>query len=231
MKIISFFADKKIGDYGQPAPMKSFIPQWYKDSEAMWLDKDTGEMAAGLKKCIPVLDALVSGYTLTLPYDVYISIVKESGDFKISWNLPEGVDSFIDERPVELGATMPRPAGHYPNHMVWHGQWGIKTPRGWSVLITHPLNRFDLPFTTYSAIMDSDKFSAPGNIPFFIKEGFEGVIPAGTPIAQILPIKRAKWVMNKNNPGLVNLIHEQGELVRKPDTTYKKKLWVRKDYS
>jgi hypothetical protein len=230
MKIISFFANKEQGEYGQPAPMKSFVPEWYKDSESTFLDKDSGEMIAGLKKCVPVLDGLVSGYAITLPHDVYVSR-SESGELKLSWNLPDGVEDFIAERPVELGAKMPRPAGHYPNHMVWKGVWGVKTPKNWSLLVVHPLNRFDLPFTTYSAIMDSDKFSAPGNIPFFIKENFEGLIPAGTPVAQLIPIKRERWVMNKNNKGLLNLLHEQGEIVRQPETTYKKKMWVRKEYS
>jgi hypothetical protein len=32
-----------------------------------------------------------------------------------------------------------------------------------------------------------------GNIPFFIKEGFSGVIPKGTPIAQVIPFKRESW--------------------------------------
>ena len=230
MKIISFFSNKEQGDYGQPGPMKSFVPTWYKESESTFLDSETGEMSAGLKKCVPVLDALISGYALTLPYDVYVS-KSESGDVKLAWNRPEGTDDFIAERPTSLGAKMPRPAGHYPNHMVWKGVWGVKMPRGWSLLVTHPLNRFDLPFTTYSAIIDSDKFFAPGNIPFFIKENFEGVIPAGTPIAQLIPIKRSKWMMNKNNSGLLNTLHTQGEMVREPETTYKKVLWVRKDYS
>ena len=31
------------------------------------------------------------------------------------------------------------------------------------------------------------------NFPFFIKEGFTGLIPYGTPIVQIIPFKRDDW--------------------------------------
>jgi hypothetical protein len=44
-----------------------------------------------------------------------------------------------------------------------------------------------------AGIVDSDKYHGAGNIPFFLKEEFEGLIPKGTPYAQIIPIKRAEW--------------------------------------
>ncbi len=34
---------------------------------------------------------------------------------------------------------------------------------------------------------DSDGWVTPGNIPFFLKEDFEGVILKNTPVAQIFP--------------------------------------------
>lgn len=227
LKKISFFSDKKYNNLGQPIAMKSLVPEWYKLSESSY--GDDPEQSPGLKKCVPFLDAMVSGYALTLPYDIFISN-SESGDIKISWNAPEEIPTFVMERPKESGALMPRPAGHHPNHMVWAGFWGWKAPKGYSVLVTHPLNRFDLPFTTSSGIVDSDKFFASGNIPFFIKEGFNGVIPAGTPVAQLIPIKRSSWIMDKNNQGLVNKEHEHGLMVREPGASYKKISWIRKEY-
>lgn len=227
LKKISFFSDKKYRGIGQPLPMKSFIPEWYRLSENVYeLD---GEESPGLKKCIPFLDSMIAGYALTLPYDIFISQNAE-GDLRVSWNPPDELPAFVAERPKESGAQMPRPAGHYPNHMVWTGFWGWKAPKGYSVLVTHPLNRFDLPFTTSSGIVDSDKFFASGNIPFFIKQGFNGVIPAGTPIAQLIPIKRNTWIMDKNNQGLLNKEHEHGLRARNPETSYKKIDWIRKEY-
>lgn len=229
LKKISFFSSKEYRNFGQPKPMKDFVPEWYRLAETTYVASGDQEESPGLKKCVPFLDALLSGYAITTPYDIYVSKT-ENGDLKLGWNLPQGLKEFIAERPKETGATMPRPAGHLPNHLVWVGFWGVKAPRGYSILVTHPLNRFDLPFTTMSGLMDSDKFFASGNIPFFIKEGFEGVIPAGTPVAQLIPVKRDSWIMDKNNQGLMNFEHLHGEGARNPETSYKKTQWVRKEY-
>lgn len=229
MKFIRFFSDPEYDFLGQPEPMKNFIPEWYRKAEATWTD-DNGEVNMGLKKCMPYLDTLISGYAITTPADFYVA-ENEDGSLKISWDGPESLGSFIMERPAVLGATMPRPAGHHPNHLVWSGVWGMKTPKGYSLLLTHPLNRFDLPFTTTSGIVDSDEFFGNGNIPFFMKAGFTGVIPKGTPIAQLIPIKRAKWKMIQNDQGLLRGHGIQSHLVRQPDTLYKRIMWHKKEFN
>jgi hypothetical protein len=228
MKIIRFFTHPKNGDLGKPVLAKRLIPNWYKESEATIPENDG--VGPGLKTCIPFLDAMISGYFLVSPFDVFIS-KDSSGNLKITWNSPEPFQHFIAERPKELGEKMPRPAGHYPNHLAFDGNWGFRTPRGWSILVTHPLNRHDLPWTITSGIMDSDKYSTGGNIPFFIKEDFVGMIPAGTPFAQLIPIKRASWKSINNDQGLLYLQNLQGETVRTPGKSYKKFFWVRKDYN
>jgi hypothetical protein len=234
MKLIHFFSHKKNLDLGQPSPAKGYIPEWYRAAESTYLESN-GQEAAGLKKCAPYLDAMVSGYVVTTPVDIFVTeeIVEGEAEpqLKMSWNGPPSLDQFVKERPQDLGKTMPRPVGHHPNHLVWAGYWGMKTPRGWSLLVTHPLNRDDLPFRTTSGIIDSDEFYASGNIPFFMQKGFTGVIPEGTPIAQIIPIKRASWKMIPNNQGLVDFDVIHGKLARNPETLYKKSMWHRKEYN
>jgi hypothetical protein len=228
MKFIHFFSDPSNRDLGKPVPIKQVLPKWYKESETTFTAPD-GSEASGLKKCVPFLDAMMSGYTLVLPVDIFVS-ESSSGEVQIRWNSPEEFQEFVGQRPFESGEKIPRPAGHHPNHLAWKGTWGIKTPRGWSVLVTHPLNRFDLPFTTTSGIIDSDKYSTSGNLPFFIKQGFTGVIPAGTPIAQLIPIKRSSWTAVGNNKGLQYLEPIQGHAVRQLGNSYKKYFWERKSY-
>jgi hypothetical protein len=231
MKIFKVFSRPGLRDWGKPQAAKGLVPDWYRQSENTYVnDNDpSNKENAGLKKCVPFLDALVSGYFLTIPVDIYVTR-GEDGNPRFSWNGPENLKSFIDERSKKLGAIMPRPAGHYPNHLVFSGYWGWKTPRGWSSLVVHPLNRYDLPFTISSAIVDSDDFNAPGNIPFFLKDGFEGIIPAGTPFAQIIPIKRSSWMLVDDTTGMSDTESIQGTLVRQPETLYKKIFWRKKDY-
>jgi len=228
MKIIRFFTGKEYSELGKPVLAKRLIPMWYKDSESTTIDN--GIEGPGLKKCVPFLDAMISGYFLVTPVDVFVS-KDEEGNLKIGWNSPDSFEHFIQERTKDLGEKMPRPAGHYPNHLAFNGNWGFKTPRGWSLLITHPLNRHDLPWTITSGIMDTDKYSTSGNLPFFIKEDFVGMIPAGTPFAQLIPIKRASWKSINNDQGIAYLQMLQGSTVRSPGKSYKKNFWVRKDYN
>jgi hypothetical protein len=229
MKIIRFFSKKEFVGLGQPLPAKKFIPQWYKDSEMVLTDKD-GNESPGLKRCIPFLDSMLSGYMFVTPFDIFVG-KKEDGTLSITWNGPESFNGFIAERTKDLGEKMPRPPGHWPTHLAFRITWGVKTPRGWSLLVTTPFNRHDLPWTLTSGIMDADKYSTSGNLPFFMKEGFTGMIPAGTPVAQLIPIKRASWNFIMNDEGIRYLDDLQGATVRTPGKSYKKLFWQRKDYS
>jgi len=211
MKKITFISDTRYPQEWliEPQPASNFIPDWYRNGEMFWDKKNLSleiesdiSKVAGLKACIPFLDGLSSGYMLTTwaaievtrndenVLDWHYLDIDEKGKYYVSskdYNM-------IERRPDIMGATIPRPAGHAFAHMSWKSRWGIKVPRGWSVIFTHPLNHFELPFTTVSAIMDSDRFSARGNAPFFIKEGFTGIIPKNTPYAQIIPVKRSSWM-------------------------------------
>ena len=43
------------------------------------------------------------------------------------------------------------------------------------------------------AIVDSDVSVHDLTVPMWIKEGFEGVVPKGTPLVQVTPFKRVDW--------------------------------------
>lgn len=229
MKIIRFFSRKEYEGLGQPQPAKKFLPEWYKKLENTFID-DNGIEHPGSKRCVPFLDSMLSGYMMVTPVDIFISH-NEDGTVNIRWNSPETFIDMISERDKRSGENIPRPEGHYPNHLAFRGTWGMKTPKGWSLLVTPPLNRHDLPWTPTSGIMDSDRYSTSGNIPFFLKKNAPAMIPAGTPIAQLIPIKRASWKSIGNDQGMVYLDYLQGALIRStPDKSYKKLFWVRKEY-
>jgi hypothetical protein len=51
-------------------------------------------------------------------------------------------------------------------------------------------------FTILPGIVDTDEYYAPINFPMVINDpAFEGMIPKGTPIAQVIPFKREQWTM------------------------------------
>lgn len=240
MKLIKFFCEDTEHVLGKPVAAKVDLPQWYKDGETYYAsDEDhqcdsptcrhKGNKSAGLKTCMPVFDVLTSGYFLVTPFDIYVGR-KDNGDLEVRWNGPDSWSGFIRERDKRSGETIPRPAGHMPNHLVWSNRWGWQTPRGYSIIVTHPFNRYDLPFTTMSGFMDSDRVFVNGNVPFFIKEDFYGLIPAGTPYAQLIPVKRRSWksIIDQSK---VDLIKKQTQQLSKTKKYYKKFLWVKKEYS
>jgi hypothetical protein len=62
-------------------------------------------------------------------------------------------------------------------------------------MFVQPMHRESV-FTILPGIVDTDEYYAPVNFPMVINNPeFEGLIPKGTPIAQVIPFKRESWSM------------------------------------
>jgi hypothetical protein len=217
LKVIKFVPEPGFENLLAPTPIKNHIPEWYKNAEIY-----DNEGIEGLKTCMPFLDAMVSGYALTTWEDLIIIQQDETVSM-------EDIGSMVNERFSSVGSTIPRPHEYLNNHFAWSGKWGIKVPDGYSIIITHPFNRLDLPFTTVSGIIDSDTWIPAGNIPFFLQKGFNGLIPKGTPFAHVFPYKRESWqmeVLGAFEPDKFFSEIKNGSI----KGYYKKKFWKRKDY-
>lgn len=222
-----------------PLSAKSFIPEWFRKTPLFVGENSSStnstfeamrhkDKQATYKLCIPFIDAMTSGYIITLPASIYVYQEKNefTGEYhpilkwEVTWQL-------ADKQENSVATNMPLPYKHSQAVFRWYTNWTIQTPVGYSSFFSHPANRYDLPFTTISGIVDTDKHPNPLLFPFFIREGFEGEIPQGTPIAQILPFKREKWQSKINkelNPNKVNAIKQT--IFR----TYKKLYWSKKFY-
>ena len=177
----------------KPKPASAFIPDWYKNTPSYLTDKKkprgNGGSSATIKRCVPVFDALTAGYIITLPADVYVS-THEDGSPWYEWSQ----FTLIEFHSAQQLPHYPLLKG-FPAAPKFINPWGIETPKGYSVFITQPVHR-DAPFTILDGIVDTDTYKAPINFPFVLNDPkFEGLIPQGTPIAQIIPIKRESWKM------------------------------------
>jgi hypothetical protein len=175
----------------QPQPASKFIPDWYKNMESYIGGEKkpggNGETVATIKRCMPVFDAITAGYIITSPADVYVTI--RDGVQYFEW----ANFGTIQFHPIDQAPTHPIKNEHaYPK---WISHWSIRTPKGYSTLFVQPMHRESI-FTILPGIVDTDEFYAPVNFPFVINDPkFEGLIPKGTPIGQIIPFKREPWVM------------------------------------
>jgi len=224
----------KIGKSDETLPdwtlAKQNIPQWYKDipganeKNIVFTNDDFPKL--NIKSCIPFFDALTSGYTINLWCDIHFE-QKEDGTHYVRWGKGGPVPVGFREHNQNL---IPIPSGCTPYHYVWILPYSFSLPSGYSALVTHPLNRSDLPFIGMSGIIDADPVINGGNYPFFIKENFTGIVPAGTPILQVIPFKREHWTME--NSKQVNKLADKylKENNRKFMGFYKQNTWKRKKY-
>ena len=202
-----YFEDQELSPMIQP--IKNFVPDWYKKS-ARYVKRDeiSGKVykispneidslpvSPGLKYCVPFLESLLVGYALPLPFEIMVKQT-ENGPI-ISWNNEEQEFAPVGKREDNDVNLLPVPPGYSDSHFVWFTKNIINIPKGFSIILGHPLNRYDLPFITLSGIIDSTILHE-GQVPFFIKKDFEGIIPAGTPIAQIIPFKKEDWTSKLN---------------------------------
>lgn len=210
-----------------PKPAKNYIPNWYRDADTFGGKQIARSIAtnATFKRCVPVLDAFTAGYIQETWCDIYVEQIE--GQALVTWSSPEQPLSL---RNQEQSKDWANPVGFGKEQFTWHGPWGVKVPKGYSVLYTHPLNQDDLPFKTLDAIVDADKFNISGLVPFYIKENFEGLIPAGTPMYQMIPIKRDAWI-SKANKFDERLMNKTSLLVKTKFTgSYRNLYWSKKDY-
>jgi len=206
MKKIIFRAKDITAEIIDAPPKKAtaFIPEWYKNmspfrnGQKKFYWPNDDATPSTIKKCVPFLDAMMAGYVV-----------------------------YTTEEILYQGMQIPP---EYISEIAfkWQNFWTAKTPKGYSLFFTHPVNRLDLPFLTLSGFVDSDSYERVVNFPFFLKKDFQGIIPIGTPIAQFFPVKREKWVSQ------VKKFDEKKNIKTFQNTFidyYKKNFWVRKDYS
>ena len=82
-----------------------------------------------------------------------------------------------------------------------------------------------------SGVVDANYPMSGGKLPFLIQEGFEGIIKAGTPIAQIIPIKSEPWKLERNTKLLSEAKLARSESLKTIIGWYKNKYWNRKEYN
>ncbi len=171
-------------------PAKKLIPEWYKKIPLHHGNPKLLPFNLTSKGCIPFLDSITSGYLILTTQDIMID--KNDEEFSITWSAddPDMTTVIVRNTPV----MQPVPEGYRKEHVVWNNIVILKAPKGYSGIFTHPFNRYDLPFITTSGIVDLDKsVMTTGKIPFYLKQGFTGLIPKGTPIVQVVLFKRNSW--------------------------------------
>jgi hypothetical protein len=203
-------------DLPKPTPAYKLIPSWFREIEGVTEGKMT------IKKCVPFLDAMTSGYVITLAADTEVTSEGFSNLTKVT---------LVSQHHKEQINGMHIPEEYHSQPFKWENFFIMTTPKGYSTLFVHPLNRLDLPFVSLSGVVDTDKQPIPVNFPFLIKKDFKGIIPAGTPIIQAIPFKRNNWESQVEDSSPPKLPKDLHTIHNPPFGYYKKHWWSRKKYS
>lgn len=173
----------KVPEAFYPTPAKRAIPEWLKNLAPYY--EHGGREQQTAKRCLPLLDAVMTGYTIYTTAD--IRITQTDGDPYFEW--PHGLGiQFHAGAQVE---THPRVRFETPKFM---NPWAIRTPSGYSCLFIPPMNHTGLQFQAFAGVVETDSYFAPVNFPFLLDDPkFEGVVEAGAPIVQVFPFLRETW--------------------------------------
>jgi hypothetical protein len=216
----------------KPVPANKVMPEWW-DNASTYINDNKGlrllpAPAVTVKRCFPMLDAIGAGYIMPLWADIFVSENKHAdSEPYVQWLTDEPVlDSWnsTQSNPYEY------PEGYSKVVFKYMHGWTIKTPPGWSCLITHPIGYNNLPIKTITGVVDTDTLETDANSPFLIKNGFEGLIKKGTPMFQIIPFKRSNWeseyLLEEKNQHYFNLEKLRTNIV----SSYGRQLRSQKSY-
>ncbi len=204
MKIEIIPADKKFEpllDLYKPLPANKFLPDWYKkmgrgdllESELA----ETPEETVTAKKCPAIQDILTEGIVLPMWGNFFFKTLydEEGNAVNQKWNIStakaygENADSMIGFH------TYPQTKGWNVNRTLDGAllkmacPWKFIVPKGYSLLYIDPFYHFRQDIRLLSGLVEADKWGLI-TFPFEFINTDKFMIEAGSPMVQVVPIKR-----------------------------------------
>ncbi|MFN7224754.1 MAG: hypothetical protein ACK4MS_12105 [Paracoccaceae bacterium] len=177
------------GDDGVIAPpvaAKSYLPDWFRKLPPVDPDVESPtNTGLTIKRCLPFLDAMTTGWIIPLPATVRLEISEGGTKVDSGWDFDRPLVASHGMHQVKGNPMGARPPCKFINF------WTITTPPGWSCLFVNPLNRPNGVFEVVAGVVDTDTYRSPIHFPFFAT-GEDGLytIEKGSPMVQVIPFKR-----------------------------------------
>ena len=216
----------------RPIPARRGLPQWLKDMPMAAHSPDAETTVKTVKKCPPFLDAMQSGFLIPLPCDIEV----RDGAFEWDWRELPSFPRHTPRSPLSFhvaAQVVDTPLFAEDTIFIkFQNLWTIETEPGYSLLVSHPVNRLDLPFRSLTGLVDSDRYK-DSYVHFpaaWTDPTFSGRLPKGTPVAQCLPVRRDQLELAFEplaGAALERLIETQNAIAT-PEGTYKSRFRVTK---
>jgi len=178
-----------------PVPAGKVIPDWYKNTpvEVPEISEYTKPHTPTVKRCIPVLDYLTSGYIIRATYEVQIKKFVDEDKFNSFDYRCRNTDIHIGKHPWHQAHFEIN--GEKSHYLKVNQPWKIKTPPGYSCLFYDPYYEMRSTFSLFPGIVDTDFHDEPVGLVGMVKES-EFTIKPGDPLVVVFPFKREDWKMN-----------------------------------
>ena len=174
------------GVIAEPIAARHALPDWFRQLAPVDADHlSATNDGVTAKRCMPLLDALGTGWILPLAATVRLEISDDGKRVDAGWEFDRTMVSPHGAFQVRGNPYEPRPP------MKLHNYWTVRTAPGWSCLFVPALNRPNGVVELFSGVVDTDSFPTPVNLPF-IATAADGVhvLPKGTPLVQVIPFRR-----------------------------------------
>lgn len=184
---IEFYCEP--GDKGviaEPLPARQALPDWFRKLPPVTRSElSIDNTGLTIKRCMPFLDALATGWILPLAATVKLEISDSGRTVEAGWQFDRTMVSNHGTHQVAGNPYEPRPP------LKFHNYWNVRTPAGWSCLFLPPLNRPHPVYEILAGVVDTDVYSGLIHFPFIATapDGFH-TIEKGAPIVQVIPFRR-----------------------------------------
>lgn len=186
------------------------------------------------RMCPAINDSFNFGYVIYCPVDIFIDstdenslIVQEAIDISPP-NIYSMAHPIIEQKEVIDYAK----SDFYHDHLLKiFTTFSVRTDPGYSCWFTAPISHPNLAVRAIDGIVDTDVFPADHPIPFLVKKNFKSILPAGTPILQIIPFKREDFYMVDDCTFDFNEAEKRTVKIKSMfKNSYKKNFWKRKKF-
>lgn len=220
---VNFSCEKQlVGVIPEPVNSLRAAPEYFRKIKPQ---SDSHPGSGTVKRCVPFLDALSSGFIIPFWSDVYV--LARNGELSIDFppNFPA---------QESLGS---HPIIQIPNHPLAHkpygdmalkfiNPWVIETDPGVSCIFTSPFNHMETRFKILDGIVDTDTYYNSINFPFIWTGGDgEFIIQRGTPLVQVIPFRRETFELEFSVTDSEKMQKVVGTLGTKLKNGYREEFW------
>jgi hypothetical protein len=172
-----------------PVPASKIIPDWYKQIPNTIQHGTEKHDVPTIKRCMPVLDYMTTGYVIRHAYQTDFKITKENGIQHTEFKCPQ--EEYVQAHPYEQCPVHMNGSKH--NYLKFSQPWLVKTPPGYSCMFFQPHYNLNEDYVLFPSVVDTDKHDDSVNFVGYAKRDF--VVNPGDPMVIVFPFKREDWQM------------------------------------